>query len=104
MIVLLENITTSNGKMEDRPKCRTTSSATPTISGYQKVSDKNFQSSYDIEEPTKFATYKTYKNLFLTGLDQGLFNRSLGCVKFSKSGQKSFQPWQPYQLRSNIRF
>ena len=103
MIVLLENITTANGKMEDRNKCRTTSSATPTLSGYQTFSDKTFQSSYDIEDPTKFATYKTDKNFVLIELDQGLFNRSLLCAKFSKSGQQNCQPWQPSQLISNIR-
>ena len=61
MIVVLETLKTDNSDIEDSTKCRTTSSDTPTLSGYQNVSNKTFQSSYAIEEPTKFPTYKTDK-------------------------------------------
>ena len=56
--------------MEDCPKCRKNSSDTPTVSEYQHVSFKTFQYSSDIEDPNKFPTYKTQKNLVLIGLYQ----------------------------------
>ena len=61
MIVVLETLKTDNSDIEDSTKCRTTSSDKTTLSGYQSFSDKTFQSSYAIEDPTKFPTYKTDK-------------------------------------------
>ena len=104
MIVVLETLKIDNSDIEDSTMCRTTSSDTPTLSGYQNVSNKTFQSSYAIEEPTKFPTYKTDKKQNVIGMDQGLLNRNLCCVKLSKSGQKRFQPLQPSQLSSNRNF
>ena len=52
VIVVPKMIQTTNGEMEERPKCRTTSSDTPTVSEYQHIIYKIFQSSYAIEYPT----------------------------------------------------
>ena len=57
--------------MEGRPKCRTTSSDTTTVSEYQYVSYKIFQSSYAIEDPTKFPTYRRLRTTWF----------KLGCTR-----------------------